>query len=132
MSYQSDRDAFMREMTVAGVSTWRARLVLRDATTIHRLAIAACNGDWPCDNGERPTKACGTCESLYHPSALTKAGVCPSCRAAARIAKRLEPHGIRVTTGGDPRGYTTKLMLPSGAHNTWGGREAGFGVPVRP
>lgn len=30
---------------------------------------------------------------------------------------------------GDPRGYTVKLLLPSGKHNTWGGAEDGYGVP---
>lgn len=34
-----------------------------------------------------------------------------------------------VTFGGDPRGYTVKVQLLSGACNTWGGAEEGWGVP---
>lgn len=31
--------------------------------------------------------------------------------------------------GGDPRGYTVKLVMPHGAYNTWGGEEEGYGIP---
>ena len=31
--------------------------------------------------------------------------------------------------GGDPRGYTLKMILPSGKYNTFGGKEDGWGVP---
>ena len=27
-----------------------------------------------------------------------------------------------------PRGYVVKLHLPSGKHNTWGGKESGYGI----
>lgn len=37
--------------------------------------------------------------------------------------------GFGVVLGGDPRGYTVKLLVPSGAHNTMGGKEGGWGVP---
>lgn len=37
--------------------------------------------------------------------------------------------GCEVKFGGDPRGYTVKVMLPSGRYNTWGGAEDGWGVP---
>lgn len=33
----------------------------------------------------------------------------------------------RVIFGGDPRGYTVKVVLPSGRSNSWGGE--GWGVP---
>ena len=35
-----------------------------------------------------------------------------------------------VLFNGDPRGYAVKLLLPSGAYNTMGGREEGWGVPT--
>lgn len=38
---------------------------------------------------------------------------------------------IQFQLGGDPRGYTLKLHLPSKRHNTWGGEEAGYGVPTK-
>lgn len=37
--------------------------------------------------------------------------------------------GIGVKFGGDPRGFTVKLLLPSKRSNTWGGEEDGWGVP---
>ena len=45
----------------------------------------------------------------------------------ARIAKR---HGIDLVADvtGDPRGYCLKLHLPDGSHNTWGGKETGYGI----
>lgn len=41
----------------------------------------------------------------------------------------LEKHGVVPIFGGDPRGYTVKLLLPDGTYNTWGGFECGLGVP---
>jgi hypothetical protein len=32
--------------------------------------------------------------------------------------------------GGDPRGYTVKCFLADGSHNTWGGKEDGWGIPT--
>lgn len=43
-----------------------------------------------------------------------------------RATTLLEPYGLEFTLGGDPRGYTFKIIgLPG---NTLGGDEAGFGV----
>lgn len=40
--------------------------------------------------------------------------------------------GIRgIRLDGDPRGFTVKLFLASGKWNSWGGAEAGYGVPTR-
>ena len=58
--------------------------------------------------------------------------------AVARVQRVLDEMAAwtspsrRVTiaeVGGDPRGYTLKLRLPSGKGNTWGGDECGWGVP---
>lgn len=45
------------------------------------------------------------------------------------IANLLHPSGIKAKFGGDPRGYTVKLILPNKRYNTWGGEEDGWGVP---
>lgn len=37
--------------------------------------------------------------------------------------------GAKAKFGGDPRGYTVKLIFPSGHNNTWGGPDDGWGVP---
>lgn len=50
-------------------------------------------------------------------------------RLEARITKLCERMGCGVKFGGDPRGYTVLLILPSGRGNTWGGDEHGWGVP---
>lgn len=47
-------------------------------------------------------------------------------RRMKEIADKL---GIEIRFGGDPRGYTVRLMLPDGRYNTWGGAEYGYGVP---
>lgn len=50
-----------------------------------------------------------------------------------RIAKvaREAFHGLqKVEFGGDPRGFTVKLHLKSGAYNSWGGKESGYGIPT--
>lgn len=56
-------------------------------------------------------------------------------RKKQRIEKRIHTiclelgKGFRAKLNGDPRGYTVKLILPSGRYNTWGGAEDGWGVP---
>ncbi len=40
----------------------------------------------------------------------------------------LLPSTIGVTFDGDPRGFAIKLHFSSGAYNTWGGRETGWGI----
>jgi hypothetical protein len=50
-------------------------------------------------------------------------------RLEQRISELCADLGIRVKFGGDPRGFTVKLFLPSGRYNSFGGKEDGFGVP---
>lgn len=46
-----------------------------------------------------------------------------------RIKALCEANGLTVRFGGDPRGVTVMLTLPSGKHNSWGGRDGGWAVP---
>lgn len=55
----SDRDHAIRNMARLGITPRDQARLLRLGATLHRLAEAECNGDWPCDNGERPTSVCG-------------------------------------------------------------------------
>ena len=157
MGYQADRDWFIAKMSAEGMPVRTIRQVLRLAATIDRLAVAKCNGDFPADHGsEWKTKVCPDCGCAWHPSAfrlrpraartikaqreLSAADpiaaekfdprYCVDCATEAKLHAILPP-GFTALTGGDPRGYTTKLIVPSGAHNTMGGREDGIGVPVR-
>lgn len=143
MTYQTERDEFISRLTreiptqpphmIADL----ARGILRAASTLDRLAVAQCNGDWPADNGERKTVVCPICECGWVPSSLAvaKSGphkgqkVCQDCRTEERLTATLKPYGIEPIYGGDPRGYVVKLKMPSGATNTWS--QDGIGVPTR-
>lgn len=127
--YQTERATFIDAMTREGMTTETSRLILRDANTLTRLAVAACNGDWPCDNGTRKVKPCAECGCGYAPSTLDKRGVCPSCRAESRVTRRCEPCGIVPIFNGDPRGAVVKLKVPSGRTDDWG--QEGICVPTR-
>jgi hypothetical protein len=129
--YATERDAFMAEWRANGGKLDDARTMLRHAATLDRLAVAQCNGDYPCDNGERFTKACSECSLGYVPEVLQRGGRCPECRTQERAAKLAASCGFSVITSGDPRGYVLRVIFPSGAYNTWGGKESGYGVPTR-
>jgi hypothetical protein len=45
----------------------------------------------------------------------------------AELAKRFKI-ALRADVTGDPRGFCLKLHLPDGSHNTWGGKESGWGI----
>ena len=97
------------------------RRIMSASATLDRLAVAQCNGEYPCDNGERSVTACMRCESLYAPQALSAAGVCPDCRTKDRVERLCEPFGIVPQFHGDPRGCVLKLKMPSGRGNDFGG-----------
>jgi hypothetical protein len=116
-----EREEFIRILERENVPQEVGRKVLRYSTTLTRLAVAQCNGDWPADNGERPTKACARCEALWAPSVLLKGGLCPDCRAEDNVKALLAPFNIVPEFQGDPRGCVLKLRVPSGYNNSFGG-----------
>lgn len=60
---QRDRAAFIYEAGREGLPIEVARKLLRYGTTLHRLAEAQCNGDWPYNGDrDRPSKTFRTCE----------------------------------------------------------------------
>lgn len=122
MSYQKKRDEFIARATREGLTVEVARTLLREASTMQCLAVAMCNGDWPCDNGERKTALCGRCGLGYVPSVLKgKDRLCPDCRAEDRVRKVLEPFaGFAPDFSGDPRGCVLKLKTPSGRGDDFG------------
>lgn len=107
MSYQKERDAFMAEVGPI-LGTQAARGLLRCATTLQRLAEAQCNGDWPCDNGERKVVPCPECASHYVPSQIRR-GACPDCRAEERARQLVAGSPYQIGTQGDPRGAVLSL-----------------------
>ena len=130
MSYQTERDDFIAAMAREGVATYKCRTLLGAAGKLHRLAEAMCNGDWPCDNGERPTKECTECGLGYAPEAMRR-GVCPECRTQTRIKAFVTGlgAGFEAIVNGDPRGAVLKIKVPSGNTDDWG--KEGICVPTR-
>jgi hypothetical protein len=129
MATAKERERFIIELTRALSATpthhveRAARLILRHAKTHGNIAEAECNGPGPWvdripypEAGEIYAKHEARCEKRRE-------------RIERRIAEICKPLGIVADFQGDPRGYTVKLHLPTGASNTWGGREDGFGVP---
>jgi len=145
-SYQEDRDQFVARMSAEGMPVYVTRQILRLAATIDRLATAKCNGDFPADHGDQwETVVCEECGSAWHPSAFRRrpaaelarakaagetvsARICVDCHTERKLTA-LMPAGFTVITGGDPRGYTTKITVPSG-QTEYSGAD-GYGVPVR-
>lgn len=107
------RGRFLEILHSEGVPEPAARQVLRLATTLTRLAVAQCNGDWPCDNGEREIAFCIDCQSGMVPSKMVR-GICEDCRTTTRLTTLLDGFGIAAIMQGDPRGCVVRLRLPSG------------------
>jgi hypothetical protein len=110
MGYNADREQFVAQMSREGMPMQTIRALLRYASTLQRLAVASCNGDWPADNGERKTIECRDCQAHWVPSSFKRPApywtykVCPECYASAKVHAAL-PDTWRAITGGDPRGY---------------------------
>jgi hypothetical protein len=127
---QRDRDAFLYEAGREGLPIAVARKLLRYGTTLHRLAEAQCNGDWPYENGTGGAKPCSRCEGLWR--AQLVGGVCPDCRTIDAVWTLLAennkppwtllaennkpPYGSAWTAKiqGDPRGAVLRIVAPSG------------------
>lgn len=107
------REEFIAAMARNGQNVEVSRAILRVVATMNRLAEAECNGDWPCDNGERPVVQCQDCQSGYVKSAVRKDGRCVNCHAQDK-AKRLVPEGWSAEFQGDPRGCVMTLVAPQG------------------
>lgn len=113
---QQWRDQFVADLARAGVvNVDIARRLLRYAATAQRLAEAACNGDWPADNGERQTAECAECGGGWAPSSFRR-GRCPDCANEARLRAYVADAmpGWGVTSAGDPRGYVVRVVTPDG------------------
>ena len=107
--YAKKREAFLIDAIRNGLNDYHARLLTRRFVTHERLAEASCNGDWPCDNGERSVTFCSRCESGMVRSKMVR-GVCESCRvedAATAIVGNYP--GLRLEINGDPRGWTMAI-----------------------
>jgi hypothetical protein len=108
-----------------------ARLLLKYATTLQRLAEAQCNGDYPYEHGSDggPYVTCRECEGRWYASAVNKAGVCVDCRTAKRVHQVAAQYGLLAYTQGDPRGYVVKLFPAGTTVDQMHASSGGLGVP---
>ena len=154
MSYQRDREQFLIQATKEGLPLDICRKLLRYATTLHRIAEAQCNGDYPYNGDrdnythatledphghkwqERQYADCPKCESNCRKSAFRKS-VCPDCRTQELVIAALDEcpvNGSFITAvfQGDPRGAVLKLSTPNFQYDECGKNGAyGLYVPSR-
>jgi hypothetical protein len=116
------RREFREHACRLGIASFYVDKLTRLAATHDRLSEAACNGDWPCDNGERKVVTCSRCEGGMVRSAMyrgraTATGylICKICRTEDLIADASKEAGIVADTQGDPRGWTVKLSRKESA-----------------
>jgi len=128
-----ERENFVAAMAREGVPVDVARKVMRAATTLHRLAEATCNGDWPANNGTsrapggRKVEECAWCQQLWVPSFFVQATraelrrvlpqiqgqylrICRECRTMNRLESILKPYNITI----DQADLYIRLKTPSG------------------
>lgn len=118
MTTTTDRDKFVAMLTSEigeHAALTLAPELMRLARRYDRIQVRQCNGHQTFD-GRWDEAAAAKDERAEE-------------RLQEKVAKLLEPHGIKVRWGGDPRGYTMGLLLSPGRNNTWGGAEHGWGVP---
>jgi hypothetical protein len=154
MTKTQARHDFIATMTPEGVPVRVLELVMRHATTLHRLAERECNGDdWQggdaklayqvgtmvaCPRAPKQsfnrnglyigpdTDYCPTCDTKAGHSLMTKSAV-REAAIQARICTLLAPYRITPVFSGDPRGAVVKLRVPSGKTDDWG--QIGVCVP---
>ena len=108
-----------------------ANLLLRNAATYARLEEESCNGH-PIQQ-RCPPRGCDMATYNARASKLQDAWDNRITKQEAAVERRVKlicaAFDLPVTFGGDPRGFTIKLHFKSGAYNSWGGAEEGYGVP---
>lgn len=154
MSYQREREEFIARVAREGLPLSAARALLRQATTINRLAELACSSEAAdrdrvrCPRERVETHDHGTQARAERAYALApclcdgshgKHERIPRIRLqdwqAEQRAIRAVPEGWRIVTEGDPRGYTLRVIPPSYAERN-AGRDRhnldAIGVPAGP
>jgi hypothetical protein len=137
MSRQREREQFIATfikqyapLSARGLDD--ARLLLKYAATLQRLAEAQCNGDYPYEHGSDggPYVTCTQCDGRWYASAVSKAGVCVDCRTANRVRHLAAQYGLVAEVNGDPRGYVVKLFPGGTTAEVMHASSDGLGVPA--
>lgn len=127
MATAKDRKQFVSLMSqeIPGTNTeYLASLLLRHAKTHGRLAEESCNGHPAQSSPHMPAEQLNKLQEKWDARIELR-----EAQVERRIKEICEELGICVKFGGDPRGYTVTVFLPSGKSNTWGGKEEGYGIP---
>ncbi len=143
MSYQQERERCIVQLTKEGLPYHTIETLLRQATTIHRLAELACSSE-AADRDRVPCPA-----DKHHTNTKTRQGPClcdfdgthhkvprirvQDWRAEERATAAL-PDGWTLQTEGDPRGYTLRVIPPSYAERNQGRDRCNrdmIGIPAR-
>ena len=146
MSYTSEREQFIARMAKEGLSLDATLVLLRQATTIHRLAEMACSSETadrdriPCPCAVGPSSEAADrypclCDYDHEREAHTDIPrISLQDYRAEQRAIAAVPAGWRVITEGDPRGYTLRVIPPSYTDRN-AGRDRfnleSIGVPAR-
>lgn len=121
MGYQKDRESFIVRCVEEGLSEDCARALLRNATTLQRLAELNCNGPvWIQYRNAKP----GEYERWQARLDAKDAA------AESRVTRWLADTGTVPDFQGDPRGAVLKVTFPSKRGNSWGDPSQ-FCVPTR-
>ena len=135
MSKQTERENFLLTMQSEGVPADVARLVLRHAASLHRLAELECSSEaYDRDRvkcpGDYARGQClcrdygdyrdphGTHDDGIH--GTIPRGAVRQEKLQARVTKLLAPYKVTPVFNGDPRGAVVKLKVPSGRTDDWG------------
>ena len=121
-------NVLMEESDASSTVTYGAwKLILRHAVTHGKLAVAECNGP---EHLENPYYWDNPKEYRRKSDEWSEQRDKKESQIEKRLFEIAKSIGVRLELGGDPRGYTVKLMTPkTEKYNTWGGAECGWGVP---
>ena len=153
MIYQTERDEFFSILGAEGIRPEVTRALLRESTTLQRLAELECSSEAAdrdqvrCPaSGKKDTGAClcrdygsvGVSEMQLSENgpalSRVKHGTVPrhmvkSAASTARVVKLCQAHNLVAHFGGDPRGCMLVVSVPSGRTNDW--EQRGIAVPAQ-
>lgn len=135
MSYAKDRVEFIAIMAKEKppMPAERAKLVMRVANTLQKIAADDCSNEPAYTRMERERKQCPVCKARFPTDrqySAVPSRVCREHAAEAMIEKICKPYSVTPVFSGDPRGAVVKLKVPSGYNNSFGG-EGVVCVPTR-
>jgi hypothetical protein len=137
MSAQRDRDEFIAIATQEGLPLDVARILMRHAKTLHRIAELQCSSEAAdrdrvhCPGpdfiapGRSPDCLCRDYGS--YDDERKQHGTVPRINVQERrlerlVMRALKPYNVEPVFNGDPRGPALLLKVPSGRTNDWGRR----------